>query len=78
MQIIGQSPYFSKTKSVLTELPENGVLLQEVEKELIMKTLELTKGNKVAAAGLLGMTRRRLYLRLSQYDGSQPQKCHAT
>jgi two-component system NtrC family response regulator len=73
-----QSSSFSKTKSVLTELPENGVLLQEVEKELIMKTLELTKGNKVAAAGLLGITRRRLYLRLSQYDGSQPQKCHAT
>jgi DNA-binding NtrC family response regulator len=58
-------------KSFLTELPEKGVLLQEVEKELIMKTLELTKGNKMAAAGLLGITRRRLYLRLSQYDGCQ-------
>ncbi len=57
-------------KSVLAELPENGVRLQEVEKELILKTLELTKGNKMAAAGLLGITRRLLYLRLSQYEGS--------
>jgi two-component system NtrC family response regulator len=52
------------------ELPDNGVRLQEVEKELILKTLELTKGNKMAAAGLLGITRRRLYLRLSEYHGS--------
>ena len=57
-------------KSVLTELPENGVRLQEVEKELILKTLELTKGNKMAAAGLLGITRRLLYLRLSEYHGA--------
>jgi DNA-binding NtrC family response regulator len=56
-------------KSLLTPLPENGVRLQEVEKELILKTLELTNGNKMAAAGLLGITRRRLYLRLSQYEG---------
>lgn len=56
------------SKSLLTTLPENGVRLQEVEKELILKTLELTNGNKMAAAGLLGITRRRLYLRLSQYE----------
>jgi len=57
-------------KSVLSELPENGIRLHEMEKELILKTLELTKGNKMAAAGLLGITRRKLYLRLSQYNGS--------
>jgi DNA-binding NtrC family response regulator len=55
-------------QSMLKVLPEKGVRLQEVEKELILKTLELTKGNKMAAAKLLGITRRRLYLRLSQYD----------
>ena len=56
--------------SLLSELPEKGVRLQDMEKELILKTLELTKGNKMAAAGLLGITRRLLYLRLSQYEGS--------
>lgn len=60
----------SNGKSLLAELPENGVRLQDVEKELILKTLELTKGNKMAAAELLGITRRLLYLRLSQYEGS--------
>ena len=64
-------PSTNNRKSVLTELPENGIRLQEVEKELIMKTLELTNGNKMAAAGLLGITRRRLYLRLSRYDDCQ-------
>jgi DNA-binding NtrC family response regulator len=38
-----------------------------VERELIVKTLERTCGNKVAAAAMLGVTRRLLYLRLSQY-----------
>lgn len=54
--------------SRLRELPQNGVRLEAVEKELILKTLALTKGNKMAAAKKLGITRRRLYLRLSQYD----------
>jgi len=63
-------------KSVLKDLPEKGIRLQEVEKELIMKTLELTKGNKMAAAELLGITRRLLYLRLSKYAGSQEENCH--
>jgi DNA-binding NtrC family response regulator len=63
-------------KSVLMELPENGIRLQDMEKELILKTLELTKGNKMAAAELLGITRRLLYLRLSQYERSQAEKCH--
>lgn len=54
--------------AILKELPENGVRLEEVEKELILKTLELTRGNKMGAARLLGITRRRLYLRLSQYN----------
>jgi len=44
-----------------------GVSLKEVEKELILKTLEHASGNKVAAARMLGITRRLLYLRLSHY-----------
>ncbi|MBI5441758.1 MAG: sigma-54-dependent Fis family transcriptional regulator [Deltaproteobacteria bacterium] len=48
-------------------LPTAGARLEEVERELIVKTLEHTCGNKVAAAAMLGVTRRLLYLRLSQY-----------
>jgi DNA-binding NtrC family response regulator len=51
----------------LRDLPQDGVTLQEVERELILKTLEKTSGNKVTAARMLGITRRLLYLRLAQY-----------
>ena len=52
---------------LLKELPSDGVPLQELEKELILKTLKKTSWNKAAAARMLGMTRRLLYLRLAQY-----------
>lgn len=53
--------------ALLRDLPVAGVSLKEVEKELILKTLEHASGNKVAAARMLGITRRLLYLRLSHY-----------
>ena len=52
---------------MIKDLPDGGVRLEEVEKELILKTLQKTSGNKQAAAKVLGITRRLLYLRLSQY-----------
>jgi DNA-binding NtrC family response regulator len=61
---------------ILKDLPDGGVRHQEVEKELILKTLQKTSGNKLAAARMLGITRRLLYLRLSQYDLGSPGKCH--
>jgi DNA-binding NtrC family response regulator len=51
----------------LKELPEDGFSLKEVERELILKTLKKTAGNKQAAAKMLGITRRLLYLRLAEY-----------
>ena len=58
--------------ALLKELPNSGVPLQELEKELILKTLKMTSWNKAAAASMLGMTRRRLYLRLAEYGLSTP------
>ena len=55
---------------LLKELPNSGVPLQELEKELILKTLKMTSWNKAAAARMLGMTRRLLYLRLAEYGFS--------
>jgi two-component system NtrC family response regulator len=52
---------------LLKDLPDQGVSLERMEKELIVKTLEKTSGNKRAAARMLGMTRRLLYLRLNRY-----------
>ena len=58
------SPTFD---GLINRLPEGGIALKEMERELILKTLEMTSGNKTAAAGILGITRRLLYLRLCQY-----------
>ncbi len=56
-----------QSTGMINQLPDGGVRLRDVEKELLVKTLELTKGNKLAAAKMLGITRRLLYLRLSEY-----------
>jgi transcriptional regulator with PAS, ATPase and Fis domain len=45
-------------------LPPTGVSLDEVEKNLILQALEMTKGNKTRAALLLGITRRALYSKM--------------
>ncbi len=58
------SPAFD---GMLKRLPEGGIPLKEMERELILKTLEMTSGNKALAARMLGITRRLLYLRLCQY-----------
>lgn len=56
-----------RSTKLLKELPNDGVPLQELEKELILKTLKMTSWNKAAAARMLGVTRRLLYLRLAEY-----------
>ncbi len=48
----------------VVELPPEGISLEEVERELIKQALERTKGNKSAAARLLGLTRTKLRTRL--------------
>jgi two-component system response regulator PilR (NtrC family) len=53
---------------VLNDLPTSGVKMAELEKELILKTLDMAGGNKTETARMLGITRRKLYLRLSAYE----------
>ena len=45
-----------------------GISLEEVEKALILKTLEDTGGNRSRAAEILGINRRTLQLKLKEYD----------
>ena len=45
-----------------------GRSLKEVEKEMILKTLEETKGNRTHAANILGISRRTLQLKLKEYN----------
>src|SRR3989338_434448 len=44
--------------------------LKDVEKEVIMKTLELTGGNKTDAAKLLGVSTRKIEYKVKEWEGS--------
>jgi DNA-binding NtrC family response regulator len=66
-EVCNQKSGIRETESLLNDFPAGGVRLNEIEKELILKTLEAAGGNKTEAARMLGITRRRLYLRLSTY-----------
>jgi len=54
-------------KSRFFELPEEGIVLDELERDLIRQALEKSGGNKTRAAALLGITRRRLYSMMERY-----------
>jgi DNA-binding NtrC family response regulator len=49
-------------------LPEQGIKLQEMEKELIRSTLKNCCGNKSRAAQQLGISRKTLYEKIARYD----------
>lgn len=50
------------------EVPSTGILLEEVEQELIMSALKQAGNNKSKAARLLGLTRDTLRYRLEKYN----------
>jgi len=52
----------------ILEIPDDGIDLDEVEKNLIRGALEKAQGNKTKAAELLGLTRRRLYSMMERFD----------
>ncbi|NPA93835.1 MAG: sigma-54-dependent Fis family transcriptional regulator [Thermodesulfobacteria bacterium] len=52
------------------KLPEEGINLEELEKDFIKQALEITGGNQSAAAKLLGLTRSKFRTRLKQLEES--------
>ena len=53
----------------LFEIPDEGVVLEDVEKKLLQSAIQKAKGNKSRAAQLLGITRRRLYSMMERFGG---------
>ncbi len=49
------------------EIPDGGLSLEALERALLLQALDKAKGNKTAAARLLGLTRRTLYSRLEKH-----------
>jgi DNA-binding NtrC family response regulator len=52
---------------LVPEIPDEGLSLESLEKELILRALDKARGNKSQAARLLGLTRRTLYSRLERH-----------
>jgi two-component system NtrC family response regulator len=50
------------------EIPDEGIQLDEFEKKLILQALQKAGNNKTRAAGLLGITRRRLYSMMERFN----------
>ena len=49
-------------------LPEGGISLEALEKDLILQALKKSAGNQTRAARYLNMSRRALAYRLEKYD----------
>ncbi len=62
----GSSAGSANGKNFVLEIPPTGVAMNEVVKELILKTLDLVGGNQVQAAKVLGLTRSKLRYRMEQ------------
>lgn len=64
-----QSPKknISAVEYAVVTLPEGGISLEEVEKQLIVKALEKSGGNQTRAAQLLGITRSALLYRMQKH-----------
>jgi two-component system NtrC family response regulator len=54
------------------EIPPEGLSLEVLERELILKALDRARGNKSQAARLLGLTRRTLYSRMEKHGLRRP------
>lgn len=67
--LLGVLPFAASASSsdVSFKLPQNGIDLEELEKNFLVQALELAGGNKTKAAKLLGLTPATLYYRLEKY-----------
>lgn len=64
--LVGAQPA-PASDGVIAGLPDQGVTLKDMERELIQKTLAQCQGNKSLAAKRLGISRKGLYEKLQRY-----------
>lgn len=63
----GKAPVMEDDKFIL-KIPAKGVGIDLVLRTLILKTLDITKGNQVKAAKILGLSRSKLRYRMEQLE----------
>jgi two-component system NtrC family response regulator len=59
--------------NVLIQLPDDGIDLEEVEREILRQALEKHGGNQTRAAQYLNVTRSALIYRMQKYGLQQPE-----
>jgi DNA-binding NtrC family response regulator len=57
---------------VASQVPEELVSMEEVERRYVLRVMEATHGNKTQAARILGFDRKTLYAKLKAYGYSEP------
>jgi DNA-binding NtrC family response regulator len=68
----GAGPVPAGSPGWVPEIPPEGLSLEVLERELILRALERARGNKSQAARLLGLTRRTLYSRMERHGLRRP------
>jgi two-component system NtrC family response regulator len=71
-ELMGSGGPGGATPPWVPRIPPEGLSLEVLERELILQSLELARGNKSAAARLLGLTRRTLYSRMERHGLRTP------
>jgi transcriptional regulator with GAF, ATPase, and Fis domain len=61
-------PLASPSGSAAFQLPAQGLVFEELERELVRQALERTGGNQTRAAKLLGMTRDQIRYRIRKFS----------
>jgi two-component system, NtrC family, response regulator AtoC len=72
------SPSSGNGKAFVLEIPPQGIKMNEVMKDLILKTLDIVGGNQVQAAKVLGLTRSKLRYRMEQLGIRPEQRTYRT
>jgi DNA-binding NtrC family response regulator len=54
------------SRNYILEIPPHGAQMNDVVRDLILKTLDIVGGNQVRAAKVLGLTRSKLRYRMEQ------------
>ncbi|MFH1138831.1 MAG: sigma-54 dependent transcriptional regulator [Pseudomonadota bacterium] len=62
---------------IFRDIPDQGLKLQDMELELLRRTLEKCRGNKTMAAKLLGISRKALYQKMERFRAASPEEYSA-
>ena len=65
--ILGRSAPAPERDKRLLSLPARGLRFDDLEKDLVVQSLERTGGNQTKAGELLGMTRDQIHYRMEKF-----------